>query len=278
MTSFQDINLVIAHGLEARVILDYFSLELVEDKEFKIYKNQAGMQAIVSGMGVENASAATTVLGKRDLEQGLGEKLRAWLNIGIAGHPEAGLGSCFYASKIVNRSSGEAQFPAPILTGLTSATVVTVDEPEVDYPESVLYEMEASGFWRAAIEFTSLEFVQCLKIVSDNKELSTENVTKQVVLDLMRDNIEAIQGCCSQLQSFVSDYNQTYGLEAFYVESMQSCLDSYHFTVTQRIQLKRLIQRYSALDLSPELRKILSKTFNSSNDLINELSEGLSLQ
>ena len=288
MTFNQEINLVIAHVLEARPIIEHFSLELVEDGEFKIYQNQAGMQAIVSGMGIDNARVATTLLAKRDREQDhernveqekeqeLGEKLRAWLNIGIAGHPDAAIGECFSVSKIIQRSTGNTFFPAPLFTGLGYATVVTVDEPELTYPEAVLYEMEAAGFWQAAIEFTALEFVQCLKIVSDNKNQSTDSVTKQLVLDLITDNIDSIEHCCSQLQSLVHDHNQSYGLAAVYVEAIQSCLDSYHFTVTQRVQLKRLVQRYSALNMSPSLRQIIGKTYKSSRDLIIALSDCLS--
>ena len=39
MVSLQNINLVFAHKFEAQAVLEFFSLELVDNKEFKIYQN-----------------------------------------------------------------------------------------------------------------------------------------------------------------------------------------------------------------------------------------------
>lgn len=284
MVSLQNINLVFAHKFEAQAVLDFFSLELVDNRDFKIYQNINGMQAVVTGMGFENAKFATAKLGERALEVGIkngldmGVGARAWLNIGIAGHPEADIGSGFLASRIIHRNSGDTQFPAPVLTGLEKTTVVTVDKPELVYPENAVYEMEAAGFWASAIEYTSLEFVQVLKIVSDNKKQSIDTVTKQLVVDLIRGKLERINDCCAQLQSLVNEYNNAYSLDVASIELIKSCLESYHFTVTQKTQLKKLVQRYSALDLFTQLRKITELTFSSSNELIKELSQYLSLQ
>ena len=284
MVSLQNVNLVFAHKFEAQAVLEFFSLELVDNKEFKIYQNKNGMQAVITGMGFENAKSATAKLGERTLKVGtqngldMGVGARAWLNIGIAGHPEADIGSGFLASRIIHRNSGDTQFPAPVLTGLEKITVVTVDKPELVYPENAVYEMEAAGFWASAIECTSLEFVQVLKIVSDNKKQSIDTVTKQLVVDLIRGKLERINDCCAQLQSLVNEYNNAYSLDVASIELIKSCLESYHFTVTQKTQLKKLVQRYSALDLFTQLREITELTFSSSNELIKELSEYLSLQ
>ena len=224
MVSLQNINLVFAHKFEAQAVLDFFSLELVDNRDFKIYQNINGMQAVVTGMGFENAKFATAKLGERALEVGIkngldmGVGARAWLNIGIAGHPEADIGSGFLASRIIHRNSGDTQFPAPVLTGLEKTTVVTVDKPELVYPENVVYEMEAAGFWASAIEYTSLEFVQVLKIVSDNKKQSIDTVTKQLVVDLIRGKLERINDCCAQLQSLVNEYNNAYSLDVASIE------------------------------------------------------------
>ena len=284
MVSLQNVNLVFAHKFEAQAVLEFFSLELVDNKEFKIYQNKNGMQAVITGMGFENAKSATAKLGERTLKVGTQNGLnmevaaRAWLNIGIAGHPEADIGSGFLASRIIHRNSGDTQFPAPVLTGLEKITVVTVDKPELVYPENAVYEMEAAGFWASAIECTSLEFVQVLKIVSDNKKQSIDTVTKQLVVDLIRGKLERINDCCAQLQSLVNEYNNAYSLDVASIELIKSCLESYHFTVTQKAQLKKLVQRYSALDLFTQLREITELTFSSSNELIKELSQYLSLQ
>jgi hypothetical protein len=94
----------------------------------------------------------------------------------------------------------------------------------------------------------------------------------------MREKLETISDCCTQLQSLVNEYNNAYSLDVASLEIIKSCLESYHFTVTQKIQLKRLVQRYSAIHLFAQLRKIVELTFSSSNELIGELSKYLSRQ
>ena len=64
MHSFPDINLVIAHQLEAEKLINLFSMERVESDRYKLYQNSAGMKAIVSGMGFNNAKAATDYLAE----------------------------------------------------------------------------------------------------------------------------------------------------------------------------------------------------------------------
>ena len=99
-----------------------------------------------------------------------------------------------------------------------------------------------------------------------------------MVVDLIRGKLERINDCCAQLQSLVNEYNNAYSLDVASIELIKSCLESYHFTVTQKAQLKKLVQRYSALDLFTQLREITELTFSSSNELIKELSQYLSLQ
>ncbi|NKB35457.1 MAG: hypothetical protein GKR91_20345 [Pseudomonadales bacterium] len=266
MNNYSDINLVIAHKLEAELLINWFELELDESNEFRIYRNSAGMQAIVAGMGVDRAKAGTEYLGDRDAQS---ERSRAWLNIGIAGHQSAKIGSCLSAHKITHRSSGSTRFPALVFTNIATTEVVTVDEPEIEYPEDVAYEMEAAGFWDGALKYSTLELVQCLKIISDNKEHSTEKVTKDSILALMASKQAQIVDCCNQLQALADAYNGANALGTTY----ERLLSSVHLTVTQQNQLKRLCQRYAALGREEELQQILTHKFQSSKELLTQMNE-----
>ena len=270
MHSFPDINLVIAHQLEAEKLINLFSMERVESERYKLYRNSVGMKAIVSGMGFNNAKAATDYLA--EIEE-RGDRVRAWLNIGIAGHQSAVIGCCFTINKITYKTSGVSSFPIQIFSDVPSIGLASVDNPELNYPGDVVYDMEAAGFWEGASKCVSIEFVQCLKIISDNKDHSIGKVTDELVLSLVEKNLQLIVKCCGQLQELVKDYNEILKLDS----AFQVLLNKLHFTVTQQNQLKRLCQRYRALGRDSELEKIADLDFSSSNEALGLLSKGITI-
>ena len=266
MVAFSNINLVIAHKLEAEHLIHGFALEAVESDNYQLYRNQEGMQAIICGMGYDNARAATEYLASLDLHFA---EARGWLNVGIAGHQSAGLGSCLVANRIVHKATGKCAYPALIFTEPGSSEVMTVDRPELEYPQDIAYEMEAAGFWAAAVRHTSLEFVQCLKIISDNKSHSTDKITPKQIRMIMRNNFEIIKQCCARLQKLVEEYNEPSRVG----EVVASLIERHHFTVTQQHQLKRLWQRYNALGKKRDFDEIVSQTHSSGKKIINERDE-----
>ena len=163
------LNIVVAHSLEAKPLITLFNLGKVpEHTEFPVYKNDEGISLILSGMGKAAAADATTYLGARlAQESGL---ISAWLNVGIAGHRSAAIGEGLLMNKITEKTSGESFYPGTLLWGFDSSAVITVDEIEKEYDEDVAYEMEASGFYRAAQALSSSEFVQAFKVISDNRD------------------------------------------------------------------------------------------------------------
>tara|TARA_B100000686_G_scaffold333804_1_gene400176 strand:- start:1149 stop:1964 length:816 start_codon:yes stop_codon:yes gene_type:complete len=265
MKTFPNINLVIAHKLEAEKLLDYFSLRLVESDRYQIYRNASGMQVVISGMGYENARAATEYLGNLDSQS---IELRGWLNVGIAGHQTAEIGSCFVANKIVYPRHGRYCFPAVIFSNIPTIEVMTVDEPELEYPQDIAYEMEAAGFWDAAIKYSSLEFVQCMKIISDNKIQSIKKITNNQVLSIISERLDLIEQCCSYMQKLVRDFNTLNQVDVIVTD----LFEEYRFTVAQKYQLKRLNRRFRALRRRASFEKIVSNKFNSAKELIEKLN------
>ena len=93
------INLVVAHKLEADPLVTYFKMNLIEKSPYVIYQGGEGVQLIVSGIGYDNAVSAVTFLAERQITSQKNSK--GWINIGIAGHQTAGIGSIFTANKVV---------------------------------------------------------------------------------------------------------------------------------------------------------------------------------
>ena len=163
MNSDLFLNFLIAHKLEASPIVAHFKMELVERYPYKIYQNKEGMRLIISGIGYNNAVRAVTYLAETDKP-----KSRAsvgWVNAGIAGHKTAAIGSLFFINKIVYEENGEAYFPALNLVHGTSKGLITVDEPELYYPKDSVYDMEGAAFFKASMQFSSVEFIHSLSLI-----------------------------------------------------------------------------------------------------------------
>jgi len=140
------VNIVVANGLEAKALVKMLELERNHaSAEFVEYSNPSKLRLLVSGIGKEAVAAAVTYLGEQQVSDD-GE-IRAWLNIGIAGHRDAPLGSAWLGNKITDQSSGASAYPPQLIEGFEVGSVVTVDEPENSYPLDSAYEMEASAFY-----------------------------------------------------------------------------------------------------------------------------------
>ena len=148
----------------------------------------------------------------------------------------------------------------------------TVDQPELRYPDDVAYDMEAAGFFEAASRVSTLELVQCVKIVSDNAKSSVENINKQFVRELFEANQPAISSFVKNL----SDIHQLHLGNLFVPQLVNNVFEKIHLTATQKIQLQRLCQRAAAFELTVELEKILAaaalETMDG-RDLVAQLSD-----
>ena len=261
------INLVVAHGLEAKPLIALFDLQPQENSD-KVYVSNSGVRLIVTGMGRENVeySLAKWVETKLTARQDT-----AWLNVGIAGHRNLAVGDTLIANKIISGPDNESVFPTPIIGGLRTSTVITMDHPELNYPEDAAYDMEAFAFWRSAVALGPLDLVQSYKIVSDNPESSTDKVTPIFIAELFDSAIREIEHLVLQLkmlaekqQSLVSDPPAFLNAKA-----------SYRLSVTQEIQLRRLCHRFYALQMVGSLEVILSASHRDSRALIDALHAAL---
>jgi len=188
-------NLVVALQAEAGPIIE--ALDLVQDRPagiFPVYCN-GSLSLVVSGIGRTHCAAAVTHLFHRTAQS----VDQAWLNIGIAGHQQAPIGSVLLASRITEHASGRSWYPPYVLdVKLLRSPLVTVDEPERHYPDCCAYDMEASGFYQIACRCSTGELVQSLKIISDNSGSDLDLTADQISL-LIADQMSAIESTVGQL-------------------------------------------------------------------------------
>ncbi len=245
------LRFVVAFKAEARPLIEHFRLRRDGAGPFPIFRRGADA-LIVSGIGKAAAAAATaylhaTLAPLRGDAAG-GERDAVWLNVGIAGHGTRPVGEALLAHKVVDRASGRSWYP-PLAFKPPCATdqVITVDRPEREMASPGAYDMEASGFVATAGRFASAELVHCLKVVSDGPDADLESLTPDVARRLVEKNVATVEAVAQACGALALELRR---LEAEPPE-LDACLERWHFTVTERRELRRLLRRRRTL--APEL-------------------------
>ena len=234
------LGLITATLAEADPVIHALKLKKIP-APFSYHKNEEH-HLVVSGIGKCNAAAACGWLAqKASHTSSISTTSVAWLNFGIAGHPEAELGSSFFGHKITDNASGKVWYPHRINSDLPSTNLLTVDKPLDTYKPDQLHDMEASGFIEAGRKFSDAELVQTLKVVSDNSTHPLSEVNAKLAKTLIAENIESILHGIDTLKLLSKVVDSTDS--AISVEIQKR----WHFSVSQAIQLKRTLQRHRAL-------------------------------
>lgn len=185
----KETRIIVALPAEAKPINHRFGLARDNRAEaFPLYRNK-NTALVISGPGKEKAANAT-----RWLAEYLPSPEKAlWINVGIAGHPHKPVGEAILAERILDGSHEEI-LPAAVPETLIneSAVLLTLDEPDFDYRGEFLIDMEGFGFFKIAVDFAPPEQVQCLKIVSDNRQESARNINAKMVRTLIEQNLEQL--------------------------------------------------------------------------------------
>ncbi len=258
-----EVNLVVAHPLEAKALIEWFGLGEVEPRgEFRCFENKQGIALVISGMGARNAANAVGWLhGWQSPE------FRAWLNVGIAGHPFAAVGHGFLVNRIEHRRSGEYYWPPIPDLDLPGCGLVTVDEPETAYPEEAAYDMEAAGFFAAVAGLTTTDLIYVFKIVSDNRENPVSEVNPKHVPELFRKQESAIHKLVDHLRERSAACADWYGMPAEYA----SLLSRYRFSATRKVALAQYCRRFRALGRQDRLSEIASVRFRDAASLMTAM-------
>lgn len=208
--------IITALHAEAKPFIEFFNLK--KSNLFAKIPFYSGEPVFlcVSGIGKMRCAIATASL----LAQEKDPHNVVVFNVGICGSTtkEVNLGELFFVNKVIDHGSGRSYYPDIVIEhNLPESQLMTFDKPvtQLDFPQEYkgLVDMEASGFFEAALTFLSPHQVVCLKIVSDF--LEGEVVNKVKVSGLVERNMEAINGIissydalCSFLATDVLDANE----------------------------------------------------------------------
>ena len=262
-----EVNLVVAHSLEAKPLLAWFDLAESRPRgKFRCYGNDSGLALIVTGAGVEKAAAGVACLHER---QGPGR--RAWLNIGIAGHGAAAVGEGLLINRIEHRQSGERHWPPVPDLKLPGSRLITVAEPENAYAENTAYDMEAAGFFAAACRLAPAELIHAFKIVSDNPQNPVSRLDRNQVPQLIARQESAIRLLVSHMAERSARFANWHSLPPEY----EYLLAKHRFSATRKAKLKRTCQRYRALGLEKSLTELAHKHWHNTATLMNALESVL---
>lgn len=207
------IHIIVALQCEARPLISYYNLKsLPKDNDFRVYHGN-DIILTVSGVGKIVVAAAVRYTHALSMSRFNRSKLlhrfdriqnirshAAWINVGIAGHAHWLLGQGVLASKITDASEARDWCPSLLFEPLCrTGHVITVENVENSYPNDAVYDMEASGFYRAASLFASAELVHCYKIISDNRSSPVERISGRTVAELIERNIAEIDSIVGKL-------------------------------------------------------------------------------
>lgn len=240
------INLVTALHCEAQPLIKNWRLKKIKNTSvYPVYRAD-NINLVISGVGRLFSAAACAYLQALNESENDYSMSPAWLNVGVAGHGSLERGTGLMAEKISDASSGSNYYPTFVFDiPVPSSPIITVDQPQTRFTQSSLYDMEAAGFFSSASRFSTAELIHSFKVVSDNEIQGIGDLNKELVSALINEQITNLQQVVEALLEVQSVYgNSERVYDQFTVLSRQ-----YHFTVSQAAQLKRLLQRWHALQL-----------------------------
>ena len=233
------LHIVCALKPEARPLLDHFGLRALP-RASRIYHNaEAHVSLTLSGIGKSAAARAVT----RTCACFKADKSHAWLNLGIAGHAGLPVGQAVIIKKVTDAESGRTWFPSRVFpVTIPALDLITLDEPGSDYREE-LFDMECTGFFRAASDIATLELAQALKIISDNPDEPMDNVNPALAGRLVQQNLPVIEEIVEQLLALSKLLQGLNGPDPDY----HAITRQRHFTVSQHHQLRSVLRKWRAL-------------------------------
>ena len=256
---------VIALKEEAKIILDYYEMALINKKTlYPIYKNiEETHWLILSGIGRHNSAAATSYL----YTISNASKWTSWINIGIAGSGKGDYGNIYLVDKISNQNS-YVTYPATMpKSNLSKMSLLTTDIPITDYSSKELIDMEGSAFFDIAGKLTSKEFICIMKIISDGPENNIKQLTKLKIIELLKLNLTKIAQVVSYYENLSENENQIKAKPDIFFKISSN----WHFSVTQSSQLENLLRRLKVFCDNNEIMDLI-KQCKSSSSVINSLN------
>lgn len=254
---------------EAQPIIKHFKLKKKLDyTHFEVFQN-SWITLIISGIGCLQSAAATSYLYHI-----LPKQASYVINFGTAGHNSLLLGTLCSAHKLLHPSFPKSFFPqVNHKINLKSLPVQSLDRPSSEYREDILYDMEAYGFFSAAINLFSLEKLLVLKLISDNSKQPCSLVKPSRIKSLVDQSL-------SQVDSIFNLLTANSPLSNFDKSTNAYLLFQPNYSFSERKQLGELQRKISLLEPKYQFKKEADskdfrKTLLSLKAKLHSLSEGL---
>ena len=261
---------VVALDAEAAPLRARFGLtEAVHGGPFVVFHDPDALHwVVVSGIGSALAAGATAFLAERSAAP----PWAIWLNVGVAGHATASLGSVHFAHTVVDVASGRTTYAAiAVEVPIPGSALHTVARPETVYPDPVLYDMEGSGFYAVARRLSTAELVHCLKVVSDNREAPVERFTAARVSNLVEAGLDAV---CDFHHRLIEP-SATERARLAPPRCFAALVERHRLSATQRHQLAAHLRRWWALGLSSEALESAANDGADGRDFLRRLERAL---
>lgn len=261
-------RIVTALEPEAKPLIERYNLKRVNGNlMFPIYQNENSFLTI-SGIGKINAAAATAYLHVKSGEL----NNQPFLNVGIAGHHRSMLGLIVIANQITDQSTRESFYPPQItFDSLNRSPLITVEKVETEYEADAAYDMEAYGYYSSASKSTTAELAQSLKVISDHRGHSNISLNSKRIRILIENRIDEIDDFIKALQSLSKSVteNQTEP------KDLEQFLLRWHFTVTQKHRLRKMIARWALLTNEEDPISVIPEDCKNANQAIGALESAL---
>lgn len=216
-----------AYFKEAKPLIEHFSLKQTAPT---LWEGET-IDLILLGLGRASAAAAVERHGRTNA---------LFLNVGVCGHKTHPVGSLFLIHKL--HDSFHTFYPQILhKTSFQSASLTTVDTPT--YAGDTLYDMEGTAFFQTALHFSPLEYIHCVKIISDTE---TTPFDPKRVPSLMHMTLPLIE----ELREMVPHLEEGPDISTEYERLTQK----YHFTATEKHTLKDQLEKKALFER--EIRRL----------------------
>jgi adenosylhomocysteine nucleosidase len=227
-----------ALSCEARPLIEHFRLKKdLSSHPFELYGNDR-ICLTVTGLG---KCAMAAGIAYAQARAGLPDN-PIMLNIGIAGHADHGLGRAFLVGRIIDADTSKKYYPPlSFLPPCAIETIRTASRPQLDYTQPHLYDMEASAFYETAVRFTTGELIQCLKVVSDNRQTPADQIQPKRAAEWIAAQLPVLEALLAELERLRE------AISSAEPDHLRCLSDRIRFTASERQQLRQQLLRWDCL-------------------------------
>jgi hypothetical protein len=231
-------NVVCAFFPEAAPLVEELGLKKEPSSSFTLYQNKEH-RLVVSGLGTKNITHAVSFLHQLDPQPSV-----PWLNIGIAGHGSAPIGSAHLVVKCTDNQTQKSIYPPQLFSCPLPKTILeTVEKPVTEYKYGLAYDMEGYGYFKSASRHSSAELVQSVKVVSDNPDNPISHFDKSTVHEMISSHLPSIVHIINEMETLSHQILPDPEIELGFTK----IFPSQPFTETQSHQLRKAVRQAIAL-------------------------------